>query len=71
MTIHVDSLADLPRVGGAYALAIDLQRAIPAPGSRADARGATTIGPGHYVYAGNARGRGGIRPRVLRHARRL
>jgi Uri superfamily endonuclease len=56
---------DLPAAPGAYALLIRLRRRLRAwPGAGA------ALAPGLYLYAGSANGPGGIRARVLRHARR-
>ncbi len=58
--------AALPRAAGAYALVLDLAR--PAAVS---VRGARLVLPaGRYLYAGSARGPGGIRARAARHLRR-
>lgn len=64
--IRVDAIASLPAAPGAYALLLALPRAVAAPERLGDA----PLGPGLYVYAGSARGPGGIRARVARHARR-
>ena len=64
--IRVDAIAALPAAPGAYALLLALPRAVAAPERLGDA----PLGPGLYVYAGSARGPGGIRARVARHARR-
>lgn len=62
------SVADknlLPASSGAYALLLPLRRRLKAwPGS------GPILTPGLYLYAGSANGPGGIRARVLRHARR-
>jgi Uri superfamily endonuclease len=55
---------DLPSVPGAYALHFDLKTALAVPVARL---GHPTLTPGTYVYAGSARGAGGIRARVARH----
>jgi Uri superfamily endonuclease len=58
--------ADLPPVGGAYALVIEVRRPV-----RLVIRGNRfRLGPGEYLYCGSARGPGGIRARVERHMRR-
>ena len=62
----VRAIEKLPPAPGAYALLIALPRAICAP----ESLGGLPLGPGLYVYAGGARGPGGIRARVARHARR-
>lgn len=64
--IRVDAIEALPAAPGAYALLLALPRAVAAP-ERLDG---APLGPGLYVYAGSARGPGGIRARVARHARR-
>ena len=53
----------LPPAPGAYALLMDLAAPLTLP------RPACTLQPGRYVYAGSARGPGGIRARVRRHLR--
>ncbi len=57
---------DLPAVPGAYALILWLNDATPVSTA---AHGPGTLPPGCYVYAGSARGPGGIRARVRRHLR--
>ena len=58
--------AEAPAGPGAYLLALRLE----APLALAIAHlGSPTLGPGTYLYAGSARGPGGIRARVARHAR--
>ncbi len=64
--IRVDAIEALPAGPGAYALLLALPRAVAAP----ERLGGAPLGPGLYVYAGSARGPGGIRARVARHARR-
>ncbi len=64
--IRVDAIVALPPAPGAYALLLALPRAVAAP----ERLGGAPLGPGLYVYAGSARGPGGIRARVARHARR-
>ena len=55
---------DLPAAPGAYALAIE----VPAPLRLGPAGGGVwDLAGGWYVYAGSARGPGGIRARVRRH----
>jgi Uri superfamily endonuclease len=58
--------ATLPAVPGAYALRIRLAR--PAR-LTVGALGAIRLAAGDYVYAGSAKGSGGIRARVARHLR--
>lgn len=60
----IDDAEALPAVGGAYLLVIDLPRPIlvQLPGYAA-----VTLEEGCYLYAGSARGPGGIRARVRRH----
>lgn len=56
----------IPEAKGAYALAMRLDRPVPVL-----LRGATAgLGPGWFVYAGSARGPGGLRGRLMRHFRR-
>ena len=58
--------ADLPSGPGAYLLVVGVSVAVPLGIPRfAGAR----LEPGTYVYAGSARGPGGIRARVGRHLR--
>ncbi len=64
--IRVDAIEALPAAPGAYALLLALPRAVAAP----ERLGGAALDPGLYVYAGSARGPGGIRARVARHARR-
>lgn len=61
---RVEKAEDLPALPGAYLLVIDLltPMTIALPG-----RPAATLEPGRHVYAGSARGPGGIRARVRRH----
>ncbi len=55
---------DLPPGPGAYALIIGVLRpmAVPLPG-----KGSVVLSEGHYLYAGSAKGPGGIRARTRRH----
>ncbi len=55
--------ADLPRTPGAYLLLLELDRSTKLP----DRFGGRTLPPGCYLYAGSARGSGGIRARCKRH----
>lgn len=57
----------LTRAPGAYLLAVALPRplALPLPALKT-----AGLGRGFYLYAGSAHGPGGIRARVLRHARK-
>jgi Uri superfamily endonuclease len=65
--ITPDNLQNLPATPGAYVLILRLDRPIDALTRQApDCR----ILPGWYFYAGSARGRGGVRARVMRHFRR-
>ena len=59
--------ADAPPLPGAYVLAVELAAplAVTLPN-----RPAATLGPGHYLYCGSARGPGGLRARLSRHMRR-
>jgi len=63
----VEDAADLPAGGGAYALIIELARQITVTIGK---RPPVTLDAGWYLYAGSARGPGGIRARVGRHLRR-
>ncbi len=60
-------LDDLPAGPGAYALLLRLTEQVEAP---ARAFPSAVLAPATYLYAGSAWGPGGIRARVLRHARR-
>jgi len=60
-----NAITHLPAYGGAYALALLLDREIEVRRGRKT----ETINPGWYVYAGNANGPGGIRARLARHLR--
>ena len=55
--------ADLPSAPGAYALLIQLTRAVDLPSRCAEKR----LPAGRYVYFGSARGGGGIQARCRRH----
>ena len=59
--------ASLPAAPGAYLLPMTIARPLSL-GFRTLTP--VVLPPGWYVYAGNARGRGGIRGRVKRHLRR-
>lgn len=65
--IAAGTLDDLPTGPGAYVLLLRLAEPAKAP-TRAFPSAVLT--PGTYLYAGSAWGPGGIRARVLRHARR-
>jgi Uri superfamily endonuclease len=65
--ISAGALDDLPTGPGAYALLLRLTEPVEAP---ARAFPSAVLTPGTYLYAGSAWGPGGIRARVLRHARR-
>lgn len=56
-----------PATSGAYTLLIELDRPV-----RIDLPGKprTTLPPGTYLYAGSARGPGGMRARLARHFRK-
>lgn len=62
----VDAPWDLPAVAGAYALVLELLRPLSV---RLGRRAPGALDPGWYLYAGSARGPGGIRARVGRHLR--
>ena len=66
MTHRISKLVDLPDAPGAYALMIRL--AAPLNLGCRRWRG-VALEPGLYVYAGSARGPGGIGARLRRHAR--
>jgi Uri superfamily endonuclease len=59
--------ASLPAVPGAYLLLMTIARPLSL---RIRTLTPVVVPPGWYVYAGDARGRGGIRARVTRHLRR-
>lgn len=59
--------AELPNRPGAYLLLIHLPRALPL---RISTLAEAVLPAGSYVYAGSARGPGGIRARTARHLRR-
>ncbi len=65
--IPAGALDDLPTGPGAYALLLQLAEPVAAP---TRAHPSAVLAPGTYLYAGSAWGPGGIRARVLRHARR-
>ncbi len=54
---------ELPEIGGAYALMIELGSTARLPRKFDGA----LLKPGRYLYAGSARGPGGIRARCARH----
>lgn len=58
--------ARAPDVPGAYALLILLRRHFT---GTVGALGRVTLAPGAYLYLGSARGPGGLRARLARHAR--
>ncbi len=63
--VLVPDAGELSRDGGAYLLVVDLAASVSLAGKFSG----QTLGPGRYVYAGSARGSGGIRARVSRHMR--
>jgi len=63
----IERPTDAPRAPGAYLLVLDLTRPCRVESARF---GAARLAPGRYLYAGSARGPGGLRARILRHARR-
>lgn len=63
----IDRTEDAPGVPGAYALVLALARPCIVEGAR---WGRARLAPGRYLYAGSAYGPGGLRARILRHARR-
>jgi Uri superfamily endonuclease len=58
--------ASLPAAPGAYLLLMTIAHPLSL---RIRTLSPVVLPPGWYVYAGNARGRGGIRARVMRHLR--
>ena len=63
----VADAAEIPSAPGAYLILIELDAPVPlAISTLPDA----TLRPGLYLYAGSARGPGGLRARVARHLRR-
>lgn len=65
--ITARALEQLPAGPGAYALLLRLKQPAETP---TRAFPSAVLSPGTYLYAGSAWGPGGIRARVLRHARR-
>lgn len=61
-----EELIDLPSIQGAYALIVKLVHKVPVDRPR---NGPDVLRPGWYVYAGSARGPGGIHARLARHFR--
>ncbi len=61
-----ENLNDMPAVPGAYVLILRLARPVRAVTRRSID---CSIPPGWHVYAGSARGPGGIRARLMRHFR--
>ncbi len=59
--------ASLPAAPGAYLLPMTIAQPLSL---RIRTLTPAVLPPGRYVYAGNARGRGGIRARVKPHLRR-
>ncbi len=59
-----DEIGKMPDFGGAYVLVLRLDKAIHIefPSVASD-----QLMPGWYLYAGSARGSGGVRARVQRH----
>ena len=67
ITTHfVSNAANAPAVSGAYLLLVTLPNAerVVLPG-----RSALTLSAGRFLYAGSARGPGGLRARLARHQR--
>jgi len=60
----IEDPGELPSLGGAYALVIDLPKDAVLPIARLNDPVLTV---GRYVYAGSANGPGGLRARLLRH----
>jgi len=60
------TMTDLPGLPGTYALLLHLDAPVPLTVGRL---GSFTFPAGDYVYIGSARGPGGLRARVRRHAR--
>jgi Uri superfamily endonuclease len=65
--VKPDQMEDIPSLPGAYLLAVFLATPF---GLQIATLPATTLPPGWYVYAGSARGPGGLKARVGRHLRR-
>ena len=61
-----DEITDLPAEGGAYALILDVTETLALSRPRA---ACDPLAAGWYIYAGSARGPGGIRARLARHMR--
>ena len=62
----VNGASQAPAAPGAYLLVIDLAAPLPLPRA---GTGAMILPPGTYLYAGSARGPGGLRARLARHFR--
>ncbi|CCQ75003.1 DUF123 domain-containing protein [Magnetospira sp. QH-2] len=62
MKTTIEKTSDLPNLPGAYALVMDLLAPLALPNGE-------RLAPGLYVYAGSARGPGGIRARCGRHVK--
>ncbi len=59
--------AALPSAPGAYALFVELERALAL---EAASLGGSELAPGRYAYCGSAHGPGGLKARIGRHLRR-
>ena len=64
--VNVRQARALPPLAGSYLLLIRLAESLPLKGRFAG----QVLPAGHYVYAGSARGPGGLRARVSRHLRK-
>ena len=64
--VMADRTGDIPSLPGAYLLAVFLASPFEL---RVSTLPAKTLEPGWYVYAGSARGPGGLKARVGRHLR--
>jgi Uri superfamily endonuclease len=61
------SAEKIPKLSGAYVLAIELSQPIVV---KLGNRPPTSLAAGRYLYCGSAKGPGGLRARIARHMRR-
>ncbi|MEQ8559842.1 MAG: GIY-YIG nuclease family protein [Henriciella sp.] len=62
-----EDMSSLNAEAGAYLLVIELSKAV---GTRVNRRSTGQLPPGAYIYAGSAKGPGGLAARLRRHFRR-
>ncbi|MEM8743893.1 MAG: DUF123 domain-containing protein [Pseudomonadota bacterium] len=65
--MQADHIADIPATAGAYTLILSVARNVALTRPQGCQ---PSLSAGWYVYAGSARGPGGIRARLARHLRR-